>query len=198
MEMAFFVIINELLRDKVKDHGNLEFHIVHSLEPAPQTQTATAHLQTTWTVYFDGQGTQKLPCGKIPQYRLAHGPLYWQLTVNFIVGCLQFGVSQQQSGLDLFCKRQYGKHYIKKNWLSLSFPLTLSRVFKKSSQHPGRESVRELLAVNTTFSVVCAILKFSFIQLYQTRQEMFISWGEIQAVIKAFRASSWLVFNKKL
>ena len=47
-------------------HRNLEFHIVHWLEPAPQTQTATAHLQTTWTVYFDGQGTQKLPCGKIP------------------------------------------------------------------------------------------------------------------------------------
>ena len=52
--MAFFVIINELLRDKVTA-------IVHLLEPAPQTQTATAHLQTTWTVYFDGQGTQKLP-----------------------------------------------------------------------------------------------------------------------------------------
>ena len=48
-------------------HRNLEFHIVHLLEPAPQTQTATAHLQTTWTVYFDGQGTQKLPCGKIPR-----------------------------------------------------------------------------------------------------------------------------------
>ena len=47
MEMDFFVIINELLRDKVKDHRNLEFHIVHLLEPAPQTQTATAHLQTT-------------------------------------------------------------------------------------------------------------------------------------------------------
>ena len=40
--------------------------MVHLLEPAPQTQTATAHLQTTWTVYFDGQGIQKLPCGKIP------------------------------------------------------------------------------------------------------------------------------------
>ena len=26
---------------------------MHLLEPAPQTQTATAHLQTTWTVYFD-------------------------------------------------------------------------------------------------------------------------------------------------
>ena len=64
MEMAFFVIINELLR---QGHHNLEFHIVHLLEPAPQTQTATAHLQTTWTVYFDGQSTQKLPCGKIPQ-----------------------------------------------------------------------------------------------------------------------------------
>ena len=37
---------------------------MHLLEPAPQTQTATGHLQTTWTVYFDGQGTQKLPCGK--------------------------------------------------------------------------------------------------------------------------------------
>ena len=51
---------------KRQGHRNLEFHIVHLLEPAPQTQTATAHLQTTWTVYFDGQGTQKLPCGKIP------------------------------------------------------------------------------------------------------------------------------------
>ena len=58
--MSFFVIINEL-----QGHRNLEFHIVHLLEPAPQTQTATSHLQTTWTVYFDGQGTQKLPCGKI-------------------------------------------------------------------------------------------------------------------------------------
>ena len=47
---------------KRQGHRNLEFHIVHLLEPAPQTQTATAHLQTTWTVYFDGQGTQKLPC----------------------------------------------------------------------------------------------------------------------------------------
>ena len=45
----------------------MEFHIVYLLEPAPQTQTATAHLQTTLTVYFDGQGTQKLPCGKIPR-----------------------------------------------------------------------------------------------------------------------------------
>ena len=62
--MAFFVIINELQRH---GHRNLELHIVHLLEPAPQTQTATAHLQTTWTVYFDGQGTQKLPCGKIPR-----------------------------------------------------------------------------------------------------------------------------------
>ena len=44
---------------KRQGHHNLEFHIVHLLEPAPQTQTATAHLQTTWTVYFDGQGTQK-------------------------------------------------------------------------------------------------------------------------------------------
>ena len=51
---------------KRQGHRNLEFHIVHLLEPAPQTQTATAHLQTTWTVYFDGQGTQKLPCGKLP------------------------------------------------------------------------------------------------------------------------------------
>ena len=50
---------------KRQGHRNLEFHIVHLLEPALQTQTATAHLQTTWTVYFDGQGTQKLPCGKI-------------------------------------------------------------------------------------------------------------------------------------
>ena len=65
---------------KRQGHRNLEFHIVHLLEPAPQTQTATAHWQTTWTVYFDGQGTQKLPCGKIPRwgggeggYRLAHG-----------------------------------------------------------------------------------------------------------------------------
>ena len=56
---------------------------MHLLKPAPQTQTATAHLLTAWTVYFDGQGTQKLPCGKIPPpsprggggggYRLAHG-----------------------------------------------------------------------------------------------------------------------------
>ena len=67
---------------KRQGHCNLEFHIVHLLEPAPQTQTETAHLQTTWTVYFDGQGTQILPCGKIPRggvggggvrYRLAHG-----------------------------------------------------------------------------------------------------------------------------
>ncbi len=35
---------------KRQGHRNLEFHIVHLLEPAPQTQTATAHLQTTWTV----------------------------------------------------------------------------------------------------------------------------------------------------
>ena len=42
--MAFFAIINELLRD---GHRNLEFHIVHLLEPAPHTQTGTAHLQTT-------------------------------------------------------------------------------------------------------------------------------------------------------
>ena len=54
---------------KRQDHRNLEFHIVHLLEPAPQTQTATAHLQTTLTVYFDGQGTRKLPCGKIPRGR---------------------------------------------------------------------------------------------------------------------------------
>ena len=73
---------------KRQGHRNLEFHIVHLLEPAPQIQTAAAHLQTTWTVFFDGQGTQKLPCGKIPRgggggaggggggeggYRLAHG-----------------------------------------------------------------------------------------------------------------------------
>ena len=45
---------------KRQGHRNLEFHIVHLLESAPQTQTATAHLQTTWTVYFDGQGTQIL------------------------------------------------------------------------------------------------------------------------------------------
>ena len=51
---------------KRQGHRNLEFHIVHLLEPAPQTQAATAHLQITLTVYFDGQGTQKLPCGKIP------------------------------------------------------------------------------------------------------------------------------------
>ena len=51
---------------KRQGHRNLEFRIVHWLEPAPQTQTATPHLQTTWTVYFDGQSTQKLPCGKIP------------------------------------------------------------------------------------------------------------------------------------
>ena len=31
---------------KRQGHRNLEFHIVHLLEPAPQTQTATAHLQT--------------------------------------------------------------------------------------------------------------------------------------------------------
>ena len=39
---------------------------MHLLEPAPQTQTATAHLHTNWIVYFDGQGTQILPCGEIP------------------------------------------------------------------------------------------------------------------------------------
>ena len=44
---------------------HLEFQIVHKLEPAPQTQTATIHLQTAWSVYFDGQGTQLLPCGKL-------------------------------------------------------------------------------------------------------------------------------------
>ena len=79
---------------KRQGHRNLEFHIVHLLEPAPQTQTATAHLQTTCTVYFDGQGTQKLPCGKIPPpphpprgwgwrggrgYGLAHGLLAGQV-----------------------------------------------------------------------------------------------------------------------
>ena len=57
---------------KRQGHRNLEFHTVHLLEPAPQTQTATAHLQTTWTVYFDGQGTHKLPGGG-GGYRLAHG-----------------------------------------------------------------------------------------------------------------------------
>ena len=51
---------------KRQGRRNLEFHIVHLLEPAPQTQTATAHLLIAWTVYFDGQGTQKLPCGKVP------------------------------------------------------------------------------------------------------------------------------------
>ena len=85
--MASFFFFHNKWVAKRQDHRNLEFHIVHLLEPAPQTQTATAHLQTTWTVYFDGQGTQKLPCGKIPRggggvgggvgggkwYRLAHG-----------------------------------------------------------------------------------------------------------------------------
>ena len=61
--MAFFC--HNKWAAKRQGHRNLEFHIVHLLEPAPQTQTATAHLQTTWTVYCDGQGTQKLPCGKI-------------------------------------------------------------------------------------------------------------------------------------
>ena len=65
MEMAFFCGHNEWVA-KRQGHCSLEFHIVHLLEPAPQTQTATAHLQTTWTVYFDGQGTQILPSGKIP------------------------------------------------------------------------------------------------------------------------------------
>ena len=32
---------------KRQGHRSSEFHIVHLLEPAPQTQTATAHLQTT-------------------------------------------------------------------------------------------------------------------------------------------------------
>ena len=65
---------------KRQGHHSLEFHTVHLLEPTPQTQTATAHLQTTWTVYFDGQDTQILPCGKIGGGgggggggRLAHG-----------------------------------------------------------------------------------------------------------------------------
>ena len=62
---------------KRQGHRNLEFHIVHLLEPAPQTQTATAHLQTTWTVYFDGQGTQKLPCGKIPPPGGGEGGIGW-------------------------------------------------------------------------------------------------------------------------
>ena len=73
---------------KRQGHRNLEFHIVHLLEPAPQTQTATAHLQTTWTVYFDGQGTQKLPCGKIsppPPPRGGGGGLQarsWSMSVS--------------------------------------------------------------------------------------------------------------------
>ena len=62
---------------KRQGHRNLEFHIVHLLKPAPQTQTATAHLQTTWTVYFDGQGTQKLPCGKIPRGGGGGGGIGW-------------------------------------------------------------------------------------------------------------------------
>ena len=63
MEMASFFGHNKWVAQR-QGHRNLEFHIVHLLEPAPLTQTATAHLQTTWTVYFDGQGTQILPCGK--------------------------------------------------------------------------------------------------------------------------------------
>ena len=64
-----------------------QFGILYSAFIRPQTQTATAHLQTTWTVYFDGQGTQKLPCGKIPRegeegYRLAHG-----LSVSLLNAC---------------------------------------------------------------------------------------------------------------
>ena len=70
---------------------------MHLLEPAPLTQTATAHLQTTWTVYFDGQGTQILPCGKkIPpggggggRYRLAHGLLPFTLAGTHSRICLQ-------------------------------------------------------------------------------------------------------------
>ena len=65
---------------KRRCHRDLEFRMVHLLEPAPQTQTAPAHLQTTWTAYFDGQGTQILPCGR--GYRLARGliALYPTLT----------------------------------------------------------------------------------------------------------------------
>ena len=44
MEMAFFVIINELLRDKASQFG---IPYIAFIRPAPQTQTATAHLQTT-------------------------------------------------------------------------------------------------------------------------------------------------------
>ena len=62
--MAFFCHNKRVA--KRQGHRNLECNIVHLLEPAPQTQTATAQMQTTWSVYFDGQGTQKLPCGKIP------------------------------------------------------------------------------------------------------------------------------------
>ena len=65
---------------KRQGHRNLEFHMVNSLEPAPQTrtlETATAHLQTTWTVCFDGQGTQKLPCGKIPWGGGGEGGIGW-------------------------------------------------------------------------------------------------------------------------
>ena len=70
---------------KRQGHRNLEFHIVHLLEPAPQTQTATAHLQTTWTVYSDGQGTQKLPCGKIPRGRGGgeRGDIGWLMVYDF-------------------------------------------------------------------------------------------------------------------
>ena len=64
--------MNELLREC---HHDLEFRIVHLLEPAPQTQTATAHLQTTWTVYFHGQGTQILAFGTHPPSSRAPPPL---------------------------------------------------------------------------------------------------------------------------
>jgi len=73
---------------KRQGHRNLEFHIVNLLEPAPQTQTATAHLQTTWTVYFDGQGTQKLSRGKIPVMIGSHWT-HSQATTNRLVA-LQF------------------------------------------------------------------------------------------------------------
>ena len=32
------------------------------MESCTEQKTVTADLQTTWTVYFDGQGTQILPC----------------------------------------------------------------------------------------------------------------------------------------
>ena len=78
MEMSFFWNSKKVVKRQC--HCNLEFHIVHLLEPAPQIQIATARLQITWNVYF-GQSTQTLPCGKILGVhvcvclcRLAHGP----------------------------------------------------------------------------------------------------------------------------